>query len=105
MVLQSGFSTLGPELQAILTSIASAVIYSFVFYAKKFSSSNREKFDQKKLAATVIVAAVIGAAYGYYGIPVTKGKLFEQLAAYAGTIALVESVLKTVFRVIRNKTE
>lgn len=89
---------LGPEAQAILSSMGSALVYSFLFYAKKRAGKDSQTLDVRKLAATLIVGAVIGVFYGYYGIPIDEPTVMEQLATYAGTIALVESVLKLVYR-------
>lgn len=89
---------LGPETQAILGGMGSALVYSFLFYAKKRVGKDKQGLDVKKLTATLIVGAMIGAFYGFYGIPLDKPTIMEQLATYAGTIALVEAGIKTVYR-------
>jgi len=95
----------GPELQAILGSMGSALVYSFLFYAKKRAGKSKEPIDVKKLSATLIVGAVIGVFYGYYGIPIDQPTITEQLATYAGTIALVESGLKLGYRTVQSYIE
>lgn len=92
---------LGPEAQAILGSMGSALVYSFLFYAKKRAGKNKESLDVRKLTATLIVGGIIGVFYGYYGIPIDKPTIMEQLATYAGTIALVESGIKFLYRIVK----
>jgi len=91
------------QLTVIVSSMVSAVVYSTIFYAKKFTSKEKEKVNVKKFAATLVVGAAVGVAYGYYGVPVNEANVFEKLAAYAGTIALVESLIKTGMRFMRKK--
>jgi len=93
----------GPEVQSVLTGAVSALVYSLVFYAKKRAKSGAESLDFKKLTATLAVGVVVGAAYGYYGIPITQPSVTEQLATYAGTIALVESGIKTLYRAVKQQ--
>lgn len=93
---------LGPEAQAILGSMGSALVYSFLFYAKKRAGKDTEPLDVRKLTATLVVGGVIGVFYGFYGIPIDKPTIMEQLATYAGTIALVESALKFGYRMIQS---
>lgn len=90
------------QLQVIATSIVSALIYSLMFYIKKKANTGGDDFQPKKLAATLIVGAVVGVFYGYYGMAITQATISQQLATYAGTIALVESALKFIVRVYRN---
>lgn len=90
------------ELQAILACVSSAVVYSLMFYAKKRARDPSTEFEPIKLASTLIVGAIIGVFYGYYGIPIEQPTISQQLATYAGTIALVESVLKFIVRIVRS---
>lgn len=85
-----------PEGMAL--AIVSAAVYSIVFFFKKYASDNPEEFKWKKLLATLIVGVVIGAVYGYMGFDITQMLIFEQLAMYAGTIAIVESIIKIIWR-------
>jgi hypothetical protein len=88
----------GPEVQAIVGSMGSALVYSFLFYAKKRAGKDKQTLEPKKLTATLVVGAAIGGFYAYYGIPIDKPTIMEQLATYGGTIALVEAGIKTVYR-------
>ena len=82
----------------ILASIAGAV-YGVLFYVKARQNSG-EAFDYWKLGATVLLAALIGAAMGALGMPVTQATLEVQFAAYVGYVAVLETVLKLIWRKI-----
>lgn len=79
-------------------AMLSSAVYSIVFYAKELQSDPDTKFDKFKFAATIIVGVGVGALYGYVGIDVNPDQLFEQLTMYAGTVAIVETLLKTFWR-------
>jgi hypothetical protein len=91
------------QLVTIGSSMASAAVYSMVFYAKKRLSKDKQKLDIKKFLATVIVGAGVGAAFATQGVPINQASVGEKLAMYAGTVAIIESLLKSVFRILSNK--
>ncbi len=83
-------------------AILSALIYSVVFYAKHyFKPGKPEPFDPTKLGATLLVGAVLGVIFYAGGVGITAEAVEMQLIAYAGIVALVESVLKLVYRGIK----
>lgn len=90
-------------IEGVLACMASALVYSLLFYAKKRVGKDKTKFEPKKLAATLIVGAVIGAFYGFYGIPIDQPTISELLVTYAGTVALVESLLKFLVRLAKKQ--
>lgn len=85
-------------IEDILLSIGSAILYSAAFYIKKVSRDDGEQFDKFKLAATIVVGAAVGIGYQMSGIDFTQQEISTKVAMYAGTVALVESGLKTVWR-------
>lgn len=85
-------------LQTILISAVSAVSYSIIFYAKKKGSLEPEDFKPFKFASTLLVGLAVGLAFLYLGNPITEKGIQTQLAAYTGVIAVVESILKTIYR-------
>lgn len=93
------------ELQGIAASMGSALVYSLIFYAKKRASTDKEAINFKKLGATIVVGGIIGAMYGYYGMPIEQATISEKLVTYAGTIALVESGIKTAYRMAKSYME
>lgn len=88
--------------QSVLTGMMMAAIYSTVFYTKK-RLRNDEPFDQTKFIATVVVGAAVGASLKLAGIELTAGTLESTLATYAGTIALVESLVKSIWRAYQRR--
>lgn len=86
------------EIAQIGMAVFSAAAYSIVFYAKHKEGSLEEDFDPKKFASTLIVGVGVGVGYGLSGVDVTQAGIEEQLAAYAGTVAIVESGLKYLYR-------
>ena len=79
----------------ILIAVLAAAIFASAGYLK---SSGTEDFDATKFSATVLVGAIIGAIMYFGGVPVTEAGVLEQLAAYAGIVAVVENILKAIIR-------
>ena len=79
----------------ILIAVLAAAIFASAGYLK---SSGTENFDATKFSATVLVGAIVGAVMYFGGVPVTEAGVAEQLAAYAGIVAVVENVLKAFLR-------
>ncbi|RKY68967.1 MAG: hypothetical protein DRQ24_11225 [Candidatus Latescibacterota bacterium] len=79
----------------ILIAIVAAAIFASAGYLK---SSGTENFDATKFSATVLVGAIVGVVMYFGGVPVTEANVIEQLAAYAGIVAVVENILKAIIR-------
>jgi uncharacterized membrane protein AbrB (regulator of aidB expression) len=77
---------------SILSGMASAVVYSIIFYAKKKQAG--QEFDMDKFIATVIVGAAIGLGLGISGTEITQENVVQILVANVGVIALIESMIK-----------
>lgn len=92
----------GPEIEAALSGMFSALVYSLLFYVKKRANKSSENFNPKKLAATLVVGGCIGLMYGYYGMPIDQPTISEMLVTYAGTIALVQSAIQAIYRQTKN---
>ncbi len=104
----SNLSTLLPLVQNALIGAFMAATYATIFYVKKRMKraddpTSIESFDKRKFAATVIVGMVVGASMSVMGIDPTRGNVQEALTTYIGAIALVESLLKAGWRVIRQR--
>jgi len=85
-------------LQAVVLSAVCAAAYSVVFYFKTKSGDNTEKYDPKRLAATMLVGVGVGVSYELMGMDFSQQELSQRLVAYAGTVALVESLIKVGWR-------
>jgi hypothetical protein len=94
---------LATTIQNVLTAAAAAAGYSLTFYVKKRIGKDKQVFEPKKLAATVLVGAMLGISMSLTGTGLEKETIQTQLAAYTGLIALVESALKFLSRAIRNQ--
>jgi hypothetical protein len=86
--------------EQVLLAVGSALAYSLVFYAKN-RAGDPEDFKPKKLLATLIVGLAVGIGYGLAGVEITQELIFAQLSMYAGTTALVESIIKAIYRQIK----
>jgi len=85
----------------IILAVISALAYSLIFFLKKREKDIGEPYDYFKLGATLIVGLVIGLAIHFSGVDLTQVSLEQKLVMYAGAIALVESILKTLVRRFR----
>ena len=85
------------DISTIVMALLAGAGYGVLFYVKAQQGSG-EKFDYWKFGATVLLAALIGAAMGIGGMPVTQATLDLQLAAYIGYVVVLETVLKLIWR-------
>lgn len=87
-------------LETIVLAIVSAILYAgSAFMKKNFNHDNPQSFDTTKFASTLLVSAVIAVSMIAAGInTVTEADIATQLALYAGMVALVENVIKAVYR-------
>ena len=81
----------------VVYAVAAALAYSASFYLKNRTSAN-EPFDPIKFFATLIVGIGISLLMLFSHVPLTEQDVFTQLVAYAGMIALVETLLKSVIQ-------
>lgn len=85
-------------IENIAIAAVMGAVYSIIFFAKKRANDPDEKYNYFKLIATIAVGIAIGIGFELSGVDFGQARLFEQLTAYVGTIALVESVLKLLWR-------
>lgn len=90
------------QLAGIGMAVVSSIVYSLVFYIKKRPTDAEEFFQPKKVLATIVVGVVVGISLQLSGTDLSQETLQTQLTAYAGTVALVESVIKTIIRTLKN---
>lgn len=74
-----------------------AAVYSVLFYAKARQQEDAE-FDPTKFGATLLVGVAVGVSIALGGGELFQGTIETKLASYAGVVALVETVLKPVYR-------
>lgn len=88
------------DFQPIFISIASAVIYSLIWYCRTVIDPTKPtpEYDFWQLGATILVGAFVGALSVFSGVEITQGGLETQLAAYGFIIAAVEQVGKALVR-------
>ena len=88
--------------ETVAYAIVAALAYSLIFYVKKaVREKNPPEFDYTKLGATLVVGLVIGIVFYIGGVPIATEAVETQLIAYAGVVALVESILKLIYRAIK----
>jgi len=83
----------------IMMAVMSAVVYAIIAYAK----TQNENFDSLKFLSTIIIGVCVGIMFVMSNTPITQQTIEVQLVAYAGTTALVENVLKLIYRKIIKK--
>lgn len=88
----------------ILEAAGMAAVASIVLYSKRYATDH-EDFQPRKFAATVLVGVACGIGLALGSEPVTQAAIEARLTAYAGIVILVETVLKTLTRAVRQATE
>ena len=82
----------------IIATILSAVAYGLIFFWKARQGQDPPPpFDAYKFGATMIVAIIIGVIAAFSGITLTEADLILQMGAYAGYVAMLETILKALF--------
>lgn len=78
--------------EQIIFAIVGAVAYGVAGYLK---NTPLESFDLQKFATTIVIGAAIGGIEVYYNINYDAA---AQMALAAGLTAIVENVIKAIFR-------
>lgn len=89
--------------ETVTAALGGAFVYSIVFYMKEHENPDPEDFDLKKMGATLIVGVGVAVGFIVTGRDLTFMAFEEQMAAYAGTIAVVESILKTIYKRLKKE--
>ncbi len=83
--------------------VVAGAVYGLIWYARNSQKPDDEPFQPTKLAATLVVGAVVGGVLAGTGGSVESMTVESRLIAYAGAITLTEGVLKTGFDWYRNQ--
>ena len=82
--------------ETVGAALVGSAVYSVVFYYKEHEDP--ENLEPKKMLATLVVGLGIGVSFALTEQDLTFLAFEEQMAAYAGIVAVVESGIKTVYR-------
>ena len=93
------------EFQPLITAIFAAVLYSLIWWAAKNVDPTKPSpaFDFFSLGATVLIGAFVGAYATLAGSPLTQMSIETQLAANGAVIAVIEKILKTMYRWLEHR--
>ncbi len=83
------------ELITVGYAILAAIVYAVFGYLK---STTQEGFEPTKFLSTIAIGAIIGVVFAFSGLQVTQEAVAIQLAAYAGLTAVIEDVVKSIWR-------
>jgi len=93
------------EFQPLIIAIFAAVLYSIIWWSAKNidPTKSSQGFDFLSLGATVIIGAFVGAYATLAGSPVSQMSIETQLAANGAVIAVIEKILKTMYRWLEHR--
>ena len=92
-------------IETIILAVLAAIMYAGTEFIKKYlDSEHPETFNYIKFLATIIIGGIIGVAAGYEGTIPTQLSITEQLALYAGSVVVLENVLKIIYRFVIKPT-
>lgn len=92
------------QLGQVLTAVLGALVYSIVFFVKQKGDELPENFNPTKFVATIVVGVLVGTTFALSGQDLEFAAFHEEMLMYAGTVALVESILKTMWKKYRNSS-
>ncbi len=82
----------------VLATVFSAAAYGIIFWWKARQTQDpTPPFDAYKFVATLIVALIIGLISAFTGSTFNEEYFLLQLGAYAGYVAMIETILKALF--------
>lgn len=93
------------EFEPLVTAIFAAILYSVIWWTSKHIDPTKpsENFDFMSLGATVLIGAFVGAFATLAGSPVSQMSIETQLAANGAVIAVIEKILKTMYRWLEHR--
>ena len=81
----------------VLFAVLGAAAYGIIFFIKAWVAMDpKPPFDPYKFGATLGVAIIIGLIAGMTGAPLTEADFLVQMGAYAGYVAILETLLKAL---------
>jgi len=83
------------DFMVVAYAIIAAVVYAVFGYLK---TTPLEQFSGSKFGATLAIGAIVGFVLASMGVPVTEEAVIVQLAAFAGLTAVIENILKSIWR-------
>jgi len=81
----------------VIATVISAAVYGIIFWWKAQQTQDPPPpFDTYKFAATLFVAIIIGVISAFSGATFNEEYFLLQMGAYAGYVAMVETILKAL---------
>lgn len=85
------------DVTVVIATILSAAVYGIIFWWKARQGQDPPPpFDAYKFGATMVVALIIGTIAAFSGIKLSETDFLLQIGAYAGYVAMVETILKAL---------
>jgi hypothetical protein len=93
------------NIEPLITAVFAGVLYSLIWWSAKNIDPTKPSplFDWYSLGATALVGAFVGLSAMLSGNPFSQMGIEMQLAASGAIIAVIEKVLKTLYRWISAK--
>ena len=93
------------ELEPIFTAIIAGMLYSVLWWGAKNVDPTKPSpsFDWFSLASTALIGAGVGIAAVLSNSPVTQMSIETQLATLGAVTAIIEKVLKTLYRYLSDR--
>jgi len=86
----------------VLLSIIGALAYCLTSFSKKHNAG--QSWDWSKFISTMIIAGIVGFIARETPLSkMTEQWVVAQIASYAGAVAVIENVIKFIWRLIRKK--
>lgn len=83
----------------VVFAVIAAAVYGIIFFAKAWLTMDpKPPFDPYKFGATLVVAIIVGLIAGMSGSTLTEAEFLIQMGAYAGYVAMLETLLKALLK-------
>lgn len=95
------------EFEPLLTAIGAGILYSLYWYVNKVADptvpTTWKDIDPYPLIATAVTGAIVGVFMVLTNMDLTQTSFEVQFLSYGALVAVIERMMKTLVRIVKNR--